>query len=763
MMISGVHASTTIVALQSLRSLSYDDEGVAIEAAMGPLFDAIEQREGLGDAVSALDTVVVPGLRRVLRRPSKGEKDSREHVFAVLFSVWCAKLIGGDGEPIQETIDPFCRRAKWSLPTPMFAELITVLEMKDLFYNAMLHASDRAKETMTKALFTSETRTEVIEQLTVIFSTSGYTPTARKTQSRTTDDEPTVSIDVICSSPLVAEPSQVEKFLRDLLACTEPKTAKEKLVSRFPKDDVLEIISTVLCSDEFHLFRNMLITQQDFDSKVIERDVIVALNRITASASTSVTNRMKLNLANDLLWPILIAPDLVYRRLIHTAVAHSSQGAIIIETFRLVPSFVKVKRCGNSPPCLLVAFVDLLRDFPNDFANIKAMDSIEYICEAFFGSNSGKMHLLELQDGLLFIVLPMLTAVQLSSPATGPFHGAHFALRILKLITMNEGQVDVRVIERTFPEGVLLALARVIEWSRKQRMTSTQILATSLAREISKGLLESIAKISPSKEMAIALRLADEVAASVIEWDSRLAIEPVMHLGRMERISSPRPPSLDSKDMTSITVDILKLYRSNANANDRMLLELLRTFQDFQDCESDLSKFRQSLLVACVGVLPNTSGPEFDRISRIGLPKLLEMRRITAAGIPVSAVVLDVLSHATVFAIRESPQRAFTICRHFTQLTSTLTSDAKETFISDTDSEVIVRSAFMCVCNVLDALSCASRFPESHSCEVLLMSSALVGLKILSSSKILKSWALVQVKSLSKSCKSRVQLLSALV
>ena len=74
MMISGVHASTTIVALQSLRSLSYDDEGVAIEAVMGPLFDAIEQREGLGDAVSALDTVVVPGLRRVLRRPSKGKK-----------------------------------------------------------------------------------------------------------------------------------------------------------------------------------------------------------------------------------------------------------------------------------------------------------------------------------------------------------------------------------------------------------------------------------------------------------------------------------------------------------------------------------------------------------------------------------------------------------------------------------------------------------------------------------------------------------------
>ncbi len=759
-MISGVHASTTTVALQSLRSLSHDDEGVAIEAMMGPLFDAIEQCEALGDATSALDTVVVPGLRRVLRRPSKGTKDSREYVFAVLFSVWCAKLIGGDGEPIQESIDPFCRRAKWSLPTPMFAELITVLEMKDLFYNAMLHASDRAKETMTKALFTSETRREVIEQLTVIFSTSGYTPTARKTRSRTTDDEQNVSVDVISSSPLVAEPSQVEKFLRDLLACTEPKTAKAKLVSRFPKDDVLEIISTVLCSDEFHLFRNMLITQQDFDSKVIERDVIVALNRITASASTSVTNRMKLNLANDLLWPILIAPDLVYRRLIHTAVAHSSQGAIIIDTFRLVPSFVKVKRCGNSPPCLLVAFVDLLRDLPNDFANIKAMDAIEYICEAFFGSNSGKMHLLELQDGLLFIVLPMLTAVQLSSPATGPFHGAHFALTILKRIAMNEGQVDVSVIERTFPEGVLLALARVIEWSRKQRMTSTQILATSLAREISEGLLESIAKISPSKEIAIALRLADEVAASVIEWDSRLAIEPVMRLGRVERISSPQPPSLDSKDMASITVDILKLYRSNANANDRMLLELLRAFQD---CESDLSKFRQSLLVACVAVLPNTSGPEFDCISRIGLPKLLEMQRITEADIPVSAVVLDVLSHATVFAIRESPQRAFAICRHFTQLTSTLMSDAKETCISDADSEVIVRSAFMCVCNVLDALSCASRFPESHSCEVLLMSSALVSLKILSSSKLLKSWALVQVKSLSKSCKSRVQLLSALV
>ena len=74
MMISGVHASTTIVALQSLRSLSYDDEGVAIEAAMGPLFGAIEQREGLGDAVSALDTVVVPGYVECSDARVKGKK-----------------------------------------------------------------------------------------------------------------------------------------------------------------------------------------------------------------------------------------------------------------------------------------------------------------------------------------------------------------------------------------------------------------------------------------------------------------------------------------------------------------------------------------------------------------------------------------------------------------------------------------------------------------------------------------------------------------
>lgn len=99
-----------------------------------------------------------------------------------------------------------------------------------------------------------------------------------------------------------------------------------------------------------------------------------------------------------------------------------------------------------------------------------------------------------------------------------------------------------------------------------------------LVCEISKGLLEFIVKILFSKEMVIVFRFVDEVVVSVIEWDSRLAIEFVMRFGRMERILLLCFFLFDLKDMMLIIVDILKFYCLNVNVNDRMLFELLWMF-----------------------------------------------------------------------------------------------------------------------------------------------------------------------------------------
>lgn len=742
---------STSAALKALRKLSYDDDAVLMEAMMSPLLEVVNGQE-LRECV-ALESIVVPRLRRLLERPSRGSSSSSDNVLNVLFGAWCSRLTDAEGKPLQEPFDPFSRRAKWSLSTTVFAALISRFDMEDVLHEKVVGAPDRSKEAMKREL-SSQLDHESMTKLLAVFSESKYIPRVQDRLELTSSQAKREALDSIDRG---VEPlTRAQRFLRGLVELEDPSKIETKLKA-MPREDVLEIIPTVLCSKDFDFTRSMLLRQEQFVSTAAEREVIALLNRITSSSNQNMSGRTMLKLASDLVWPALVTPESTYRRLLHTAITSSSQASITIGTLKLVPSFGKAKRSEDSAPYLLNALIDVLDQAPSELSSNKCVDAMNYVCYELFSRTSGEEGILDPNDGLFFTVLPILTRVSLSEADIDQFHIVQFALNILKRIITVEDQTDVSVLVNTFPEGTLLSLARVIDWCHSQRMVALQTLATSLTVEISKALGKWFVDNPPSAEITEGLRMADEIAEIEVEWDTRLAIEPVMSMFRTENSSVPAPRSVESKDATAIAVDFLKLCR--ADARDRMLVDLL---QAFQNCDISLTEFRKSLLVACASVLPSTTTTEFARIAHVGLPTILQLRQVSEDGLPTSFLVLDVLCHTVIFAVQALPQRVFALCRHFAHLASELVNEAKQKFKTDAAARLVVRGAFMFNLKVLCAFDRAPKTTESQSCEILLVSSSLESLQTLISSPSHQKWAKGQIESLPKTCVSRHQLQSAL-
>ena len=256
----------------------------------------------------------------------------------------------------------------------------------------------------------------------------------------------------------------------------------------------------------------------------------------------------------------------------------------------------------------------------------------------------------------------------------------------------------------------------------------------------------------------------DEIARCEVRWDLRLLVEPVLHLFRTDVLQAPVPPSLSSKDAVRITEDILRFYRIG-KSDDTSLVALLETLQE---AEMSAAEFRQSLLIGCVLVLPGASMEEFERISRIAIPTLLKARKIIDdvgdGNVTIPSLVMDILSHSVMFALKESSDKALMICRHFTHLVSALISDTKATIPSCRQSRAIPRDAFTCICDILRVLVDSVQFSHQKACEVLLTSCALVNLQSLHTSHSHTRWALDRVRdTLPKGCVPRSQLEAALV
>ena len=747
--------SATARALEVLRLKSFDNDEALIESELEPLFHALQAHALCGDTNDGtLDTIIVPGLRKILRKSRSQPLDVRRCVFDIMLGVWCTRLVDDKGCAIVDAVDPFCRSAKWSLSTSVFAVLVTQCEMIDLFHGALNNAEIMAKIAMMKALFASETPRDIVEQLTLPTSSpEEVRNTNIDTQAvvQTDTDDRIAQMRVAFAAPKV---SKQEVFLRELLACDSREKAAE-VIKNIPGSS---FHSEILCSDRFASLRKLIHTCDDEQMAEIERELITLLNRTTSSANANASSRMATNLANGLVWPMLVNPVLTCQRLIQTAVTHASQASIIVAALRVSPSLAQGRSSSAVPPYLLTAFADFLRDIPSEFDSTKASDGISFLCDALFTRKNGNPSVIDLREGLLYVVLPMLTPTFLSdAPSSDSLHGSYFALGALKSIVLTaKNEVSVDTVAKTFPEGVLVALGRVIDWSRMRGLLTTQVIASTLLSQLCKGL-GVLYKTHPMSEYDVeAFQEADQMAAISVEWDTRVRMESIMSLVRVDSALRPTPPSLKTGVISSLMVDVLKLY--GADSGDDILVELLQALQGIVGERVD--EFRQSLLVACVLVLPRVSLGEFERISHVGIPTVLTMHGLVQDNVPVSSLVLDILARVVIFAANEAPESVFAMCRHFTHLASSLVSEAKETFESNINSAAMVRHTFHCACYVLRNLP---QSPEWNSLEILLVSSALVSLQTLNASKAHKQWARTLVHGLQRASVAKSQLEGALL
>jgi hypothetical protein len=754
---SGRVYQSTNSALSALRRLSYDEDEVLLESLVSPIFEVLGQCSSAAGEAGMLNTVVLPALHRIIRDTKRVKGDARISVFMILFDVWRRNLIDVDGEPLDTPTDPFCKRSKWFVSTALFAELVVHCGMTDLFHRAIFDSVSDIRESMENELRTSSigaTDEAAVRQLLMLFSRTLDVPVHAQVNEC---DGRLENMNMMGIEP-VSTKSEVDLFLEALVDCATRESVLEKLRSA-KKEHFLELLDNLLSSQRFERVRKSVILHEDWQVTQVERDVISVLNRLTSNNRANVTTRVATKFIHELLPSILSAPSLVYRRLLCAAGSHASQAAIIFTALRFFPALAHFKATNKSPTYLLLAFRELVWENSDEYADMITPSAMMNLCDELFDAcKSEKSRLIDAGDAILWIVLPILASVHASGMKQDSSHSIQLMLAVLShVITTGSGEMDGSFVRDTHPASVLMHLARTRDFCLKNNLVTLQTICATLMGQIVEGLLETLAKVPLTRNTASILRSMDLIAAGEIGWDTRLILEPVVRHVRWDASMAPTPPSMHGLSTSGLIIDILTLYA--LDASDQMLVELL---QALQSDNTSLHTFRSSLLVACAHILPAVSSVQFEKISRMGLPTLLKMRVLPADEIPISLIVLDIVCRSMIFVLKYSPRRAFTICRHFTQLASDLFSGSQMQLDTDLQSVSMIRAGFSCICRALEALGYTQKFDQWEACEVSLLSSALVCLQILKHSRSHKQWCLRSVRALPAGLTSKKQLEKAL-
>lgn len=754
---SGRVYQSTNSALRALRRLSYDEDEVLVESLVSPIFEMLGQCSSAAGEAGMLDTVVIPALHRIMRETKRIKGDARISIFRILFDVWRSNLIDVDGELLDAPTDPFCKRSKWFVSTALFAELVVHCGMTDLFHRAIFDSVSDIRESIENELHTSligAADESAVKQLLMLFSRTPDVPVHAQLNERDERLESMNATDV----ESVSTKSEFDLFLEALVDCPTRESVLEKVQST-KKEHFLEMLDNLLSGQRFERVRKSVILFEDWQVTQVERDVISTLNRLTSNNKANVTTRAATKFIHELLPSILSAPSLVYRRLLCAAGSHASQAAIIFTALRTFPALAHFRATDKSPTYLLLAFRELVWETSDEYADMITPSAMMNLCDELFDAcKSEKRRLIDAGDAILWIVLPTLSSVHASGMKQDSSHSIQLVLAVLShVITTGSGEVDGSLVRNMHPGSVLMHLARMRDFCLKSNLVTLQTICATLMGQIVEGLLETLAKIPWTRKNASILRSMDQIAAGEVGWDTRLILEPIVKHVRWDASIAPKPPSMHGLSTSELIIDILTLYA--LDTSDQMLVELL---QALQNDNTSLHTFRSSLLVACAHILPAVSSVQFERISRIGLPTLLKMRDLNGDEIPISLIVLDIVCRSMIFALKHSPRRAFTICRHFTQLASDLFSGSQMQVDTDLQSASTIRAGFSCICRALEALSYTQKFAQWEACEVSLLSSALVCLQILKHSRSHKQWCLRSVRALSAGLPSRQQLEKAL-
>ena len=192
------------------------------------------------------------------------------------------------------------------------------------------------------------------------------------------------------------------------------------------------------------------------------------------------------------------------------------------------------------------------------------------------GDGNYDSSLLDPREGILYVVLPLL-------------HNSHesgileFAIHLLRDITMNDTRFDYPLVFRTYPGSILLSLASVVNSRNADDGFSERVreLASSTLSVYVDGFghLAKEKRIHLTKHALVSIEKLSFVAATHLNWDTRLRIDPVLQYGRRKHdiVNEKLPPSLNCKSdsvtlwIKKVLVDIFCISRSSDEVLSRVL------------------------------------------------------------------------------------------------------------------------------------------------------------------------------------------------
>mmetsp|Transcript_7760 Transcript_7760/g.34209 ORF Transcript_7760/g.34209 Transcript_7760/m.34209 type:complete len:834 (-) Transcript_7760:2201-4702(-) len=689
-----------------------DVDGTNCERRMAPWFDYLRRHASESSGKTA-----TLSLGNILEASRGGFRDTKSLLFDALFFAWVNQM------SLAVHDDCFLDKVGWKLTTTQFARAVEVLgveklllvklgdvpqyiarhlkaELEGIRSELQLHKSSRIKELKGKV---SQDRFPHGSSVDKCMSTE-VTLCKRAMRMWLQLNMMTLAV-----SDSVTIKNNTRRALTECKECGRMTGA------------------LLLSSDRFQTAR---ISFRNFDQKDSRRQELISiLNQITDDDS-HVANPRRNNdhtIIVDSLWDhFYVDPEGFLIHLLSIARKHSSQASMILSGISHLPGLSAYRLQPERPVSILTALSRMFRKSISESSNVSRLmsshkaDGLHRIAlwliqkpraslitasSDIFGYALGTPFRagMDPREALLTNILPALLSNSASSwCALKMLYSMLYACDVIKDGDAKLSSRGIKLLQATFPGGILLALASCLESSNTgDRLDSSYHL--SLTRSFHERSLDLPARLlrdcveelahrhsQLSTPVLHSLTECDDIAQAKASWHVRLLLEPILQKVRGNSSSSTKRENLGSCELSSegsleaarqhsgvlklakSLADLIKLNQlrvfetlnfgemltgtePRAPKQDRQKMEIISRKIEILRSTKTVGEFRCALLMACAAKIPYLTAEEMDSLFHGFLTELVVHISIwkVKARENSEQIVIDLLSRVLRFKANE--------------------------------------------------------------------------------------------------------------
>jgi hypothetical protein len=644
-----------------------DVDVLNVERRLAPWFEYSHRR-----AAESGGKTATLSLDNIFEATRGGFRNTESLLFDALFFAWANRM----SLAVQQ--DYFSERAGWKLSTTQFARAVEALGFEEL----LLVKLGRIPPHMARHLMAE--LDEIHSELHLHKSNRDLELRGKVSKDRFQSGSSAVR-------GLSAEATLCKRAIRMWVHAVSDSSAIKHVTRRalVECEECGQMTGALLLSSD--RFQTARISFRDVDQKdSTGRELISILNRITGDTRVANPHQSKDDtiMVNDLWNRLYMDPEGFLTHLLSVARKHSSQAPTVLAAVSHLPGLLAYRLQPKKPALILTALSRIFRKSTSESSDVSRVipshkaDGLNRIAlwltqtqraslmtasPDIFGSALGTpiRAAMDSREALLTTVLPALLSSSVSS-----YHGLEmlysvlFACDVIKDGDPKLSQRGMKLLQATFPGGILLALASCLE----SRNTDARLdlspvhhgpsirnfhersrdLAASLLRSCVDELADQHSQLSAP--VLRSLVDCDEIAPAKASWQVRLLLEPILQKVRENPSTSTKVKASESHGLSDdgllgatqrhssvlqlakALADLIKLNQlrvfetqnfqewlmngtgAKAQKEDRGKMRVISRKIDILRSTRTVGEFRSALLVACAATIPYVSAKEMDSL-----------------------------------------------------------------------------------------------------------------------------------------------------